>query len=271
MVTEEKIEELLSMAKAVRRNVVTCVGTGCPGHLGGSCSAADLITALYFYKMNYDPEDPARDRFILSKGHAAILQYSILAELGILTKEELAMTKTIDGVRVQGHPDKLKTPGIEAGTGSLGQGFSVALGMAIGQKLSRYDAKTYVLIGDGELEEGQIWEAAMAAGAKKLDNLIAIVDNNRLQATGPIAERLDYGEIRPKFEAFGWNVIEIDGHDMKEICDAYDRASEEKGRPTMILAHTVKGKGVSFAENVVGFHNGQLTEEQYEKALEELS
>ena len=271
MVSDIKIKELEEMAKQVRRNVVTCVGTECPGHLGGSMSSADLITALYFYKMNYDPKDPKRDRFILSKGHVAILQYAALAELGVVPKNELKNTKTIGCTIFQGHPDKIKTPGIEAGTGSLGQGLSVAVGMAYAQKLSGYSAKSYALVGDGELGEGQIWEAAMLAAAKKIDNLVCILDNNTLQATGPIKDRMDSGDLKSKWEAFGWNVIEIDGHDMKQICDAYDKADEVKGQPTLILAHTVKGKGISFAENVVGFHNGKLSPEQFEQAMKELA
>ena len=172
---------------------------------------------------------------------------------------------------MQGHPDVLKTPCIEAGTGSLGQGLSIGLGMALGQKLDQIDRNTYVLIGDGEIAEGQIWEAAMAASAYHADNLVAIVDNNRLQANGKIEERFDSGNIAAKFFSFGWNVMEIDGHNMEEIMSALDRADDVKGVPTVIIAHTVKGKGLSFAENVVSFHNGMLTEETYRQALEELA
>ncbi len=223
--------------------------------------------------MKHDPKNPDmpdRDRFLLSKGHVAILQYAALAESGYFPREDLQHTKEIASY-LQGHPDVLKTPCIEAGTGSLGQGLSIGLGMALGQKLDQIDRNTYVLIGDGEIAEGQIWEAAMAASAYHADNLVAIVDNNRLQANGKIEERFDSGNIAAKFLSFGWNVMEIDGHNMEEIMSALDRADDVKGVPTVIIAHTVKGKGLSFAENVVSFHNGMLTEETYRQALEELA
>lgn len=271
--SKELIQELTGRAKAVRRNVVKCIGVGVAGHLGGSNSSADLITALYFYKMKHDPKDPGkkdRDRFLLSKGHAAILQYSVLAEAGYFPVEDLSTTKDL-GSYLQGHPDYIKTPGIEAGTGSLGQGLSIGLGMALGQKMDGLNRKTYVLVGDGEISEGQIWEAAMAAGVFQTDNLVAIVDKNGLQANGPITQRFDSNPLIPKWEAFGWNVIEIDGHDMEQILSALDEADTVKGKPTVIIANTVKGKGVSFAENVVSFHNGVLTQEQYDQALQELA
>jgi len=271
--SKELIQELTVRAKAVRRNVVKCIGVGVAGHLGGSNSSADVVTALYFHKMKHDPKNPNmkdRDRFLLSKGHAAILQYAALAEAGYFPVEDLPTTKEI-GSYLQGHPDYIKTPGIEAGTGSLGQGLSIGLGMALGQKLDGLDSKTYVLVGDGEIAEGQIWEAAMAAGAFKVDNLVAILDKNNLQANGPIVDRFDSNPVIPKWEAFGWNVIEIDGHNMEEILAALDEADTVKGKPTVIVANTVKGKGVSFAENVVGFHNGVLNQEQYDKAMQELA
>lgn len=270
--SRELIENLEGMAKVLRRDVVISIGVGVAGHIGGSNSAADIVAALYFYKMKHDPKNPRmedRDRFLLSKGHVAILQYAALAEAGYFPVEDLKTTKEI-GSYLQGHPDVLKTPGIEAGTGSLGQGLSIGLGMALGLKADQSDRKVYVLIGDGELAEGQIWEAAMAAGSFKTDNLVAIVDKNGLQAQGKIVDRMDSNPIIPKWESFGWNVIEIDGHNMEEILTALDAADEVKGKPTVIVANTVKGKGVSFAENVVGFHNGMLTEETYEQALEEL-
>lgn len=270
---KETVEHLNKVARTLRRDVVISVGLDVPGHIGGSNSSADIVTALYFYKMKHDPQNPDmpdRDRFLLSKGHVAILQYAALAESGYFPTEDLKHTKEI-GSYLQGHPDVRKTPGIEAGTGSLGQGLSIGLGMALGQKLDHIDRKTYVLLGDGEIAEGQVWEAAMAASAYHADNLVAIVDSNRLQANGRIKERFDSGNIAAKFLSFGWNVMEIDGHDMEEIMSALDRADDVKGVPTVIIAHTVKGKGLSFAENVLSYHNGMLTEETYRQALEELA
>lgn len=267
------IENLEGKAKKIRRDVVESIGVGVAGHIGGSNSSADIVTALYFYKMKHDPANPKkrdRDRFLLSKGHVAILQYAVLAEAGYFPVEDLKTTKEI-GSHLQGHPDVIKTPGIEAGTGSLGQGLSIGLGMALGLKLDGLDSKVYVLCGDGEIAEGQIWEAAMGAAAFKADNLVAIVDRNRLQANGAVTDRFDSGPLVPKWEGFGWNVIEIDGHNMEKIVEALDKADTVKGRPTVIIANTVKGKGVSFAENVVGFHNGMLTKELYKQAIEELS
>lgn len=274
MVYDKKlIQELQMKAKQIRKDVVVSIGVGVAGHIGGSNSSADLVTALYFYKMKHDPANPKmedRDRFLLSKGHVAILQYAALSEAGYFPVADLKTTKEI-GSYLQGHPDVLKTPGIEAGTGSLGQGLSIGLGMALGMKLDGIDRKVYVLCGDGEMAEGQIWEAAMAASAYKADNLVAILDRNGLQANGKIVDRMDSNPIIEKWEGFGWNVTEIDGHNMEEILSALDEADTVKGRPTMIVANTVKGKGVSFAENVVGFHNGMLTEENYKQAIAELS
>ena len=271
--TEELIEELQQTAKRLRRDVIISIGIGVAGHIGGSNSSADIVAALYFYKMKHDPKNPKvedRDRFLLSKGHVAILQYAALAESGYFPVEDLKTTKEI-GSYLQGHPDVNKTPGIEAGTGSLGQGLSIGLGMALGQKLNRLDRKTYVLLGDGEIAEGQVWEAVMAASAYHADNLVAIVDRNGLQANGKTKERMNSGDIMAKFMSFGWNVMEIDGHNMREILEALDRVDEVKGVPSVIVANTVKGKGVSFAENVVGYHNGMLTEETYKQALAELA
>ena len=270
---EKLIKELEDKAQKLRRDVVISIGVGVAGHIGGSNSSADIVAALYFHKMRHDPKHPEwreRDRFLLSKGHVGILQYAALAESGYFPVEDLKHTKEI-GSYLQGHPDVQKTPGIEAGTGSLGQGLSIGLGMALGLKLDRLDSRTYVLVGDGEIAEGQIWEAAMAASAFKADNLVAIVDRNRLQANGRTKERFDTGDIMAKFLSFGWHVIEINGHDMREILNALDEAETVKGVPTAIIANTVKGKGVSFAENVVGYHNGMLTEETYRQALLELT
>lgn len=267
------LEELTARAQQLRKDVVISIGVGVAGHVGGSCSAADLVAALYFYKMRYDPANPGRkdrDRFLLSKGHVAILQYSALAEAGFFPVEDLKHTKEI-GFHLQGHPDVRKTPGIEAGTGSLGQGLSIGLGMALGLRADGIDRRVYVLCGDGELAEGQIWEAAMAAPVYRADNLLAIVDQNRLQAMGQVSDRFNTNPLPEKWKSFGWNVIEIDGHNMEEILTALDGAEEVKGKPTVIIARTVKGKGISFAENAVGFHNGTFTEETYEQALKELS
>lgn len=272
MYDKNMIAELSEKAKILRRDVVEAVGIGTAGHVGGSCSAADIVAALYFYKMKYDPTNPKtidRDRFLLSKGHVAVLQYAALAEAGFFPVSDLKHTKDL-GFHLQGHPDYLKTPGIEAGTGSLGQGLSLGLGMALGLKDEGIDRKVYVLCGDGELAEGQIWEAVMAASAYKMDNLVAIVDHNKLQAMGPIVDRMDLTPIPVKWESFGWNVIEIDGHNMEEILKSLDEADTVKGKPTVIIAHTIKGKGISFAENVVGCHNVLLTEEMYNQALADL-
>lgn len=271
--SKELIQKLEQKARTLRKDVIISIGIGVAGHVGGSNSSADIVAALYFHKMEYDPRDPKakdRDRFLLSKGHVAILQYAALAEAGFFPVEDLKSAKAI-GSCLQGHPDVLKTPGIEAGTGSLGQGLSIGLGMTMGMKLDENDRKVYVLIGDGELNEGQIWEAAMAASNYQADNLVAIVDKNGLQANGRTRDRMNSAPLNEKWKSFGWNVIEADGHNMEEILTALDAADEVKGQPTVIIADTVKGKGVSFAENVVSFHNGMLTEENYHKAMEELS
>lgn len=269
----ELINSLNRMAKKIRRDVIVSVGVGVAGHIGGSCSAADIVTALYFYKMRHNPANPAmrdRDRFLLSKGHVAILQYAALAESGYFPVEDLKTTKEIDSY-LQGHPDVQKTPGVEAGTGSLGQGVSIGLGMALGLKADGIGSKVYVLCGDGEIAEGQIWEAAMAAAFYRTDNLVVILDENGLQATGRTDERFNTKPLPDKWRSFGWNVMEINGHDMEEILSALDMADFVKNSPTIIIAHTVKGKGISFTEHVVSFHNGILTEENYHKAIAELS
>jgi len=271
--TQELIQHLKEKAKTLRRYVVKSIGMGNAGHLGGSFSAADVVTALYFHKMRHNPKNPKmpeRDRFLLSKGHVAILQYSALAEAGYFPKDELYKTKAI-GSMLQGHPDVIRTPGIEAGTGSLGQGLSIGLGMALGLKLDKIDAKVYVLCGDGELAEGQNWEAIMAASAYKTDNIVALVDRNRLQAQGKIEDRFNMGSLSEKWTAFGWEVIEVDGHNMEEILTALDKADGIKEKPTVIIANTIKGKGASFAEDNPAFHNAPLTQEQYNQVLAELA
>jgi transketolase len=272
MPSNEVIKSIEEKALRLREDIVDIIGVGKVGHLGGSSSCADIVAALYFHKMDTDPGNPKyedRDRFLLSKGHAALVQYAALAELGYFPKEELKKVKAL-GSMLQGHPDMTKTPGIEANTGSLGQGLSIGCGMALGLRLDGKKSRVYVIIGDGEIAEGQIWEAAMAASNYKLDNLLAIIDRNNLQATGSIVERFDTNPIIPKWKAFGWNVIEIDGHNVREIIEALDIAEEVKGKPTIIIANTIKGKSISFAENNVSYHNGSMTQEQYETAKNDL-
>jgi len=274
MVSPALARKLEDIALRLREHIVAdLIGAGKVGHLGGSCSSAEIVAALYFHKMRHDPRNPAlpeRDRFLLSKGHAALVQYAALALAGYFPKEELKNVKSLGGM-LQGHPDMTRTPGVEANTGSLGQGLSVANGMALGLRLNGSKSRVYVLIGDGEQNEGQIWEGAMAAASFKLDNLTAIVDRNKLQATGAIAERFEIGPLAPKWAAFGWNVIEIDGHDVNAVVKALDEAETVKGKPTVIIAYTVKGKGVSFAENNAAFHNGPLTAEQCAVAMADLA
>ena len=261
------------LATQIRRDVVEMLGgDGHVGHLGGSCSSADIVAVLFQHRMRHDPQNPkweGRDKLVFSKGHACIAQYAALCEYGYFDRAELPKLKSF-GAMLQGHPDRNKTPGIEVNTGSLGQGLSICNGMALAAKLDKKDTRVYCIIGDGELAEGQIWEAAMTSVVYKLDNLVAIVDRNKLQAMGPVAERFDTNPIAEKWQGFGWNVICIDGHDIDAIEDAFDKAEATKGVPTVIIAETVKGKGISFAENVVGFHNGALTHEQYLQACKEL-
>ena len=267
------VKKIQRLAAQIRKDVVMMIGCeGHVGHLGGSCSSADIVAALYGRKMKLDPKNPSwedRDRFLYSKGHAGIAQYAALAELGFFPREDLWEIKNL-GARLQGHPDRIRTPGVEANTGSLGQGLSIANGMALAMRLDNRPGKVYCIMGDGEQAEGQIWEAAMAASAHKIDNIVGIIDQNRLQATGAVADRFDTNPLPEKWAAFGWHVIEIDGHNVEEILRALDEADTVKGKPTAIIAHTVKGKGISFAENESGFHNTALTQEQYETALKEL-
>lgn len=274
MVDSETVKKIKKLAVNIRKDVVKMIGgDGHVGHLGGSCSSADIVAVLYGYKMKYDPKNPqweGRDKFIYSKGHAAIAQYAAMAEVGYFPVEELNTCKKL-GSRLQGHPDRCKTPGIEAGTGSLGQGLSVANGMALAMRLDKKNNKVYCIMGDGEMDEGQIWEAAMSAANFKIDNIVGIVDKNGLQATGPCAERFNTDPLPEKWKSFGWHVIEIDGHNVEQIIAAFEEADKVKGKPTVIIAHTIKGKGISFAENVASFHNGSLTKEQYILALKELN
>lgn len=262
-----KINELKEKAKAVRKGILECIGINKKVHIGGSMSSADLVTAMYFYKMNHssdNPDDPDRDRLILSKGHSVLAQYAALAECGYFPKSILKTTKTFGSI-LQGHPER-NTPGIEANTGSLAQGLSFGVGMALGGKLDKRNYKVYVILGDGELNEGQLWEAITAASVYKLDNLVVIVDCNKLQASGPTKEIYDIGDIKSKFDAFGWKSFQINGHNMKEIIEVLDSVDKIKGTPSVIIAQTIKGKGISFAENVTSFHNTLLTAEQFKRA-----
>jgi transketolase len=271
MTKPEEIQKIKRIAWDLRADVVQMIGVGKAGHLGGSCSLAEIVASLYFARMNFDPKainDANRDRFLLSKGHSVLIQYAALIELGVIPREEVGKVKTIAG-KLQGHPDMM-TPGMEAVTGSLGQGLSIGTGMALALRLAKSPARVYVVIGDGELAEGQLWEAAMAAARYKVDNLTAILDRNRIQATGPTKDIFDIPDIEAKLRAFGWNVIGIDGHDVGAVLDALDQAAATKGAPTIIVAETVKGKGVSFAENTAAFHNGIMTQEQYDMALVEI-
>ena len=265
-------EALCAKAREIRKHVVRMVGAASSGHPGGSLSAADIVTVLYFNEMNIRPDDPKwpdRDRFVLSKGHAAPVLYAALAEAGYFPVEELITLRRIDS-RLQGHPSMLSTPGVEMSTGSLGQGLSAACGMAIAAKLDGAAWRVYALLGDGELEEGQIWEAAMTAAHRRLDNLTVFVDWNGLQIDGPVAEIKSVERIGDRFAAFGWHVVEIDGHDIPAIIAALAEAKRTKGRPTVVVARTVKGKGVSFMENQVGWHGTAPKADQVQAALAEL-
>lgn len=268
----ENIEELKQIAKKIRKGIIESVYSGQSGHPGGSLSIADIMAVLYFYEMNIDPENPKnenRDRLVLSKGHCAPALYSALANRGFFDTEELNTLRNIES-RLQGHPDMKKIPGVDMTTGSLGQGLSAANGMAIAGKLDNKDYRVYCILGDGEIEEGQIWEAAMAASKYKLDNLCVVVDNNNLQIDGTIEEVMSSYPIDEKFRSFGFQIINIDGHNIREIIDAFDVAKSVKEKPTCIIAKTVKGKGISFMENQVGWHGKAPNEEQYRQAMEEL-
>ena len=264
--------ELAKIACNVRMGIIEGTFNAKSGHPGGSLSIAEILTYLYFKEMNVDPANPNmvnRDRFVLSKGHAAPALYSVMAQKGYLPVDELKTLRKVDS-RLQGHPSMKCLPGIDISSGSLGQGISAACGMALGAKLSNADFRVYSILGDGEIEEGQVWEAAMYAAAKKLDNLVAFVDNNNLQIDGTVEEVNSPYPIPEKFAAFGWNVIEIDGHSFDEIEAALNNARETKGKPTAIIAKTVKGKGVSFMENQVNWHGSAPNAEQYETAMNEL-
>ncbi len=259
-------------AYKARKHAITGIYNAAAGHPGGSLSIADILAVLYFEKMNIDPQNPKmadRDRFVLSKGHCAPALYGILAERGYFPVEQCATLRKIDSI-MQGHPDMKNIPGIDMSTGSLGQGISAACGMALSAKLDKKDFKVYTILGDGEIEEGQVWEAAMFAAHYKLDNLIAFVDNNGLQIDGDIAEVMSSYPIDKKFESFNWNVLTIDAHDYDQIRDAIDKALVPNGKPTMIIAKSIKGKGVSFMENQASWHGAAPNAEQYKQAIEEL-
>ena len=264
--------ELQKMANEVRKDIVTAVHSAKSGHPGGSLSAADMFTYLYFEEMNIDPKDPKkpdRDRFVLSKGHTAPGLYSVLAERGFFPKEDLTTLRQI-GSHLQGHPCMQHTPGLDMSSGSLGQGISAAVGMALSGKVSGESYRVYTLLGDGEIQEGQVWEASMFASAKKLDNLCVIVDNNNLQIDGTIEEVNSPYPIDEKFTAFGFHVINIDGHDFDQIKAALDEAKTVKGQPTAVIMKTVKGKGVSFMENNASWHGSAPNDEQYAIAMADL-
>ena len=264
--------ELKEMAKKLRRHVITMIARAGSGHPGGSLSAADIVTALYFRVLRHDPKDPQwpeRDRFILSKGHAAPILYAALAETGYFPVAELETLRKMDS-RLQGHTDRTLTPGVEMSAGSLGMGLSFAIGTAMAARLDSKTYRTYALLSDGECQEGQTWEAALAAPHFKLDNLTAIVDCNGIQLSGRTCDIMDLEPLMQKWQAFGWHVIEIDGHDFDQILSAVHQAEKTKGRPTVIAARTIKGKGVSFMENNVAFHGKAPTPEEAERALKEL-
>lgn len=269
---ESKVEELEEIARRVRVHVVKSTNEAGSGHPGGSLSAADLLTALYFEIMDHKPEEPdwpKRDRLVLSKGHAAPALYGALAEAGYFPKEELMTLRKL-GSRLQGHPHVKTTPGVDASTGSLGQGLSISAGMALAAKLDRESYRVFAICGDGEIQSGQIWEAAMFASHNKLDNLIVFLDRNNLQIDGSTEEVMSIEPIITKWSAFGWHVLEIEGHDMEQIVDAVQKAEEVHGQPTIIIAHTIKGKGVPFMEGSLAFHGKAADDEQLEVALEAL-
>ncbi len=268
-----KLDFLKEKSREIRKTIVEMVYRANSGHIGGSLGAADLVVALYYHLMEHRPAAPGwseRDRFILSKGHCTPVIYAVLADCGYFPKEDLNAFRR-PGSHLQGHPYQPKTPGIEASAGTLGLGISTAAGMALGAKLKREKQYYYVLCGDGELQEGQVWEAAMFANKYKLDNMIVFVDRNYLQTDGNSETIMPLDPLPPKWESFGWSVREIDGHDFTRIIDAVEMAKREKGRPAVIIAHTIKGKGVSFMENVAGWHGTPPGAADFKRAMNELS
>lgn len=270
--SSKEIDALQKTAKEVRRDIIRMLTLAGSGHTGGSLSCVEILVSLYFAKLNHRPQDPTwplRDRFVLSKGHACPTWYVVLSRAGYFSKEELWKLRRLKSM-LQGHPCCTTTPGVDSSSGSLGQGLSVANGMALAGKVDKLDYRVYCLLGDGEIEEGQIWEASMTAAHYELDNLCAILDHNGLQIDGPIVEVMNSLPHVEKWKSFGWNTLEIDGHSIPQIISALDEAQKAKGKPTMIVAHTVKGKGVSFMENRVEYHGKAPTEEEMKRALEEL-
>ena len=271
MATEAQIKELKKRAQQLRYNVLEMIGIGVAGHWGGSASLAETMAVLYFHVMNADPSDPHapdRDRLLLSKGHAALIQYAALCERGYFPREELRRVKELNGL-LQGHPD-LSIPGIEAVTGSLGQGLSIGIGMALAFRLDKKANRVYVIMGDGEQSEGQLWEAAMAASNFKLDNLTAFIDWNKIQATGRTEDVFKIPDLDKKWRAFGWEVVTVDGHDVDKLIAAIDHAKTVKGKPTLVILDTIKGKGISFAEDVPTYHNGIFDAAKFDAAKKEL-
>ncbi len=267
-----KIEALANIANDIRIGIIEQVYNANSGHPGGSLSCADILSVLYFNQMNIDPKNPnarERDRFVLSKGHCSPALYATLARKGYFNKELLKGFRKIES-NLQGHPDMKKVPGVDMTTGSLGQGLSVAVGMAISSKINHDGYRVYCLLGDGEIQEGQIWEAAMSASKYKLDNLCAIVDYNHLQIDGNIENVAGLKYIREKFEAFGFNIIEVDGHNIQELIEAFNIAKHKKGLPSVVIAHTIKGKGISFMEEKAEWHGKAPNKEEYEQAINEL-
>ena len=266
------IEEMEAIAKRLRRHIITMIGKAGSGHPGGSLSAVEIVSALYFKLLRHKPSDPQwsdRDRFILSKGHAAPVLYAALAECGYFPVDELSTLRQLDS-RLQGHTDRTVTPGVEMSAGTLGQGLSFAIGVALAGRLNAQDYRVYVLLGDGECDEGQVWEGAMSAAHFKVDNLVAIVDNNGQQIDGWNRDVMNLEPFNKKWQAFGWHVIEVDGHNLSQLIDAFDQAKLVKGQPTVIIAHTIKGKGVSFMENNPDFHGKAPNAAEVEIALREL-
>lgn len=271
MANEQLISTLRQKAQKLRLNVLEMIGINMAGHWGGSSSLAETLAVLYFHAMNVRasaPKDPNRDRFLLSKGHAALIQYAALCEAGYFPRDELKRVKAINGL-LQGHPD-LTIPGIEAVTGSLGQGLSIGVGMALALRLDRRPSRVYVVMGDGEQSEGQLWEAAMAASNFKVDNLTAFLDWNKIQATGRTEDIFRIPDLDKKWRSFGWEVLAANGHDIGQLIDAIDRAKTIRGKPTLIILDTIKGKGISFAEDIAAYHNGSFDAAQFEAAKKEL-
>ncbi|MBI2848448.1 MAG: transketolase [Chloroflexi bacterium] len=266
------VSQIEAMAKKIRRHIINMVGKAGSGHPGGSLSAVEIITTLYFRALRHDPHNPKwpyRDRFILSKGHAAPALYAVLAESGYLPVEELSTLRQLDS-RLQGHTDRRLTPGVEVSSGALGQGLSFGIGAALAGRLNSQDYRTYVLLGDGECDEGQVWEAAMAAAHFRVDNLTAIVDRNEIQLDGWTRDVMSLEPLPRKWGAFGWHVIEADGHDITQLLGAFEEAKNARGKPSVIIARTVKGKGVSFMENNPDFHGKAPSKTEVERALKEL-